>query len=155
MIRVRQFMSMLKIVIEWPSDRVTKWPSDRVTGSFADDWPYGIFLVSSSINIRLEERYAGVTWRGWSGSGRWRRPPAPPACTRWPGSPRRAAEGRTTVSLYPTHHCHHSSPAFLCPAPARRTVTITLTGLNIEYLLSIHCPIAGRYLSLPGNKICK
>ena len=25
------------------SDRVTKWPSDRVTGSFADDWPDGIF----------------------------------------------------------------------------------------------------------------
>ena len=30
-------------VTEWPSDRVTKWPSDQVTGSFADDWPDGIF----------------------------------------------------------------------------------------------------------------
>ena len=38
-------------VTKWPSDRVTKWPSDQVTewlsdrvaGSFADDWPYGIF----------------------------------------------------------------------------------------------------------------
>ena len=29
---------------EWPSDQVTKWPNDRVTGSFADDWPYGIFV---------------------------------------------------------------------------------------------------------------
>ena len=22
---------------------MTKWLSDRMTGSFADDWPYGIF----------------------------------------------------------------------------------------------------------------
>ena len=39
------------LVTKWPSDQVTKWPSDwvtnrlddRMTGSFADDWPYGIF----------------------------------------------------------------------------------------------------------------
>ena len=30
-------------VTEWPSDQVTEWPSDQVTGSFADDWPDGIF----------------------------------------------------------------------------------------------------------------
>ena len=30
-------------VTEWPCDRVTEWPSDQVTGSFADDWPDGIF----------------------------------------------------------------------------------------------------------------
>ena len=32
-------------VSKWPSDRVTKWPNDQVTGSFADDWPYGIFQL--------------------------------------------------------------------------------------------------------------
>ena len=32
-------------VTEWLSDRVTKWLSDRVTGSFADDWPDGIFII--------------------------------------------------------------------------------------------------------------
>ena len=32
-------------VTEWPSDRVTKWPSNLVTGSFADDWPDGIFSL--------------------------------------------------------------------------------------------------------------
>ena len=30
---------------EWPSDQVTEWPNDRVTGSFADDWLYGIFIT--------------------------------------------------------------------------------------------------------------
>ena len=34
---------------EWPSDWVTEWPwvtlSYWVTGSFADDWPYGIFRI--------------------------------------------------------------------------------------------------------------
>ena len=28
------------------NDIVTEWPSDCVTGSFADDWPYGIFHIS-------------------------------------------------------------------------------------------------------------
>ena len=27
----------------WQDDRITRWPDDRKTGSFADDWPYGIF----------------------------------------------------------------------------------------------------------------
>ena len=57
---VSQLVVMLKIVTEWLSDQVAKWPSDwvtkwlsdiviewrpndRVTGSFADDWPDGIF----------------------------------------------------------------------------------------------------------------
>ena len=31
-------------VTDWPSDRVTEWLGDRMTGSFADDWPDGIFL---------------------------------------------------------------------------------------------------------------
>ena len=32
-------------VTKWPSDWDTKWPSDQVIGSFADDWPYGIFQL--------------------------------------------------------------------------------------------------------------
>ena len=69
MLSLHSFIATLKKVTEWPSDqvtegpsdRVTKWPSDRVTkwpsdwvtewlndmmtGSFADDWPYGIFNI--------------------------------------------------------------------------------------------------------------
>ena len=40
-------------VTEWPSDQVTKWSSDQMTkwvddwmtGSFADNWPHGIFII--------------------------------------------------------------------------------------------------------------
>ena len=28
---------------------MTEWPSDQVTGSFADDWPYGIFYALKTI----------------------------------------------------------------------------------------------------------
>ena len=27
----------------WSDDLMTKWPDNMMTGSFADDWPYGIF----------------------------------------------------------------------------------------------------------------
>ena len=27
----------------WLDDQMTRWPDDRKTGSFADNWPYGIF----------------------------------------------------------------------------------------------------------------
>ena len=27
----------------WLDDQMTRWPDDQMTGSFADDWPYGIF----------------------------------------------------------------------------------------------------------------
>ena len=72
MLLVRLSVTMLKIVTEWqmtkltewpidqltidqmakwPNGRMTKWPNDQknklpidwMTGSFADDWPYGIF----------------------------------------------------------------------------------------------------------------
>ena len=43
-------------VTEWPNDWVTKWLSNWVTGSFADDWPYGIFpnyIVFSSVRPEM------------------------------------------------------------------------------------------------------
>ena len=62
---------------EWPSDWMTEWPSDwmtkllgdRMTGSFADDWPYGIFLVVSvhcplSSLFRMQSRQC-LSWETW------------------------------------------------------------------------------------------
>ena len=39
-------------VTEWSSDRVTNWPSYRLTGSFADDWPDGIFLLHAYLSAK-------------------------------------------------------------------------------------------------------
>ena len=33
-------------------DRLTRWLDDRMTGSFADDWPYGIFINIITICIQ-------------------------------------------------------------------------------------------------------
>ena len=41
------------VMTRWPDDQMTKWlddwmtdwPDDQITGSFADDWPYGIFVT--------------------------------------------------------------------------------------------------------------
>ena len=50
-------------VTEWPSDHVTKLHSDRVTGSFADDWPDGIFFYYYNICYNGGQVVVG----GWMG----------------------------------------------------------------------------------------
>ena len=34
---------------KWLNDQMTKWPGDRMTGSFAEDWPYGIFYNAQTL----------------------------------------------------------------------------------------------------------
>ena len=40
-------------------------PNDRMTGTFADDWPYGIFYLSSNVDSYISFR------SGLIGTGLW------------------------------------------------------------------------------------
>ena len=78
-------------VAKWPNDWVTKWPNDWiikgandwVTGSFADDWPYGIFYFIFYFNFNFNvilitdyilHNWIDIIWQNieswsWSSSG--------------------------------------------------------------------------------------
>ena len=37
----------------WQDDQMNRWLDDMMTGSFADDWPYGIFYLKSDVLFRF------------------------------------------------------------------------------------------------------
>ena len=42
----------------WPDDQMTRWLDDMMRGSFADDWPYGIFsLILTKYKLKQLNTY--------------------------------------------------------------------------------------------------
>ena len=44
-------------MIKWLNNQMTKWLGDRMTGSFVDDWPYGIFN-----NVKARDPVGSENW---------------------------------------------------------------------------------------------
>ena len=63
-------------VTEWSSDQMTRWPSyqvpsDRMTGSFADDWPDGIFSYFRDFLQAWHIVLWNCDWQYWSFWQKW------------------------------------------------------------------------------------
>ena len=93
----------------WPVDRMTwlwdggmtGWPDDWMTGSFADDWPSGMFISLENIHLcpccswRWRPRASRASLCGARCRGRVLAPPSP-----WSGHPSTSTSCSSSAYLY-------------------------------------------------------